>query len=348
MRKFNGYAAEAVKRGIKIYHLNIGQPDIITPDAYFQAMREFSEPVLAYTPSRGLPVLLDAVRGYYGNIGVELKDENILVTTGGSDLLFPTGDTEYRETKSLNAHACIKNREDFERYPCPDPDKADYSRLEKVAPYLPGNMKIMASSPDGLLENVINIVGYDNLCLMLYDDPELVRDIFDRVGSILLRHYEISASFDTVGILMINDDWGFNSQPMLSPAQMREYAFPWHKKMVEVAHRHGKPAVLHSCGQLESVMEDIIEDMKFDGKHSYQDNILPVEDAYRRWGGRIAILGGLDVDFLVRSEPEEITARARRMLEMAEEKGGYALGSGNSIPSYIPPEHYFAMLRAAF
>ena len=47
MRKFNGYAAEAVKRGIKIYHLNIGQPDIITPDAYFQAMREFSEPVLA-------------------------------------------------------------------------------------------------------------------------------------------------------------------------------------------------------------------------------------------------------------------------------------------------------------
>ena len=57
---------------------------------------------------------------------------------------------------------------------------------------------------------------------------------------------------------------------------------------------------------------------------------------------------GLDVDFLVRSEPEEITARARRMLEMAEEKGGYALGSGNSIPSYIPPEHYFAMLRAAF
>ena len=87
MRKFNGYAAEAVKRGIKIYHLNIGQPDIITPDAYFQAMREFSEPVLAYAPSRGLPVLLDAVRGYYDNIGVDLTDENILVTTGGSEAL---------------------------------------------------------------------------------------------------------------------------------------------------------------------------------------------------------------------------------------------------------------------
>ena len=87
MRKFNGYAAETVKRGIKIYHLNIGQPDIITPDAYFQAMRDFSEPVLAYAPSRGIPVLLDAVCGYYKNIGVELKNEDILVTTGGSEAL---------------------------------------------------------------------------------------------------------------------------------------------------------------------------------------------------------------------------------------------------------------------
>lgn len=87
MRKFNGYAAEAVKRGINIYHLNIGQPDVITPDAYFQALKDFSEPVLAYAPSRGVPALLDAVCKYYGNIGVELKDENVLVATGGSEAL---------------------------------------------------------------------------------------------------------------------------------------------------------------------------------------------------------------------------------------------------------------------
>lgn len=270
------------------------------------------------------------------------------VNSPGSGLHFTTGETDQKQTKSLNAHACIKSREDFDAYPWPDPDKEDYSPLEKVAPYLPGNMKIMASGPSGLLENVTDIVGYDNLCLMLYDDPELAQDIFDRVGSILLRHYEICAAYDTVGLLMINDDWGFNTQTMLAPQQMRQYVFPWHKKMVEAAHKQGKPAVLHSCGQLETVMEDIIEDMRYDGKHSYEDKILPVEEAYQRWGGRIAILGGLDVDFLVRSTPEEITQRARRMLRLTEEKGGYALGSGNSIPSYIPAEHYFAMTRAAF
>ena len=86
--------------------------------------------------------------------------------------------------------------------------------------------------------------------------------------------------------------------------------------------------------------------MKFDGRHSYEDKIIPVEEAYRRWGGRIAILGGLDVDFLIRSDEETIKKRARAMLDLAREKGGYALGSGNSIPAYIPKERYFAMTSA--
>ena len=207
-------------------------------------------------------------------------------------------------------------------------------------------MKLMVSGPCGVLENVISIVGYDNLCLMLYDDPELVQAIFDRVGGILLEYYEKCVVYDTVGLLMLNDDWGFNTQTMLSVADMRKYVFPWHKRMVEAAHRNGKLAVLHSCGYMADIMEDVIEDMKFDGRHSYEDNIIPVEEAYRRWGGRIAILGGLDVDFLVRSTPEEIVARAKNMLRLAEEKGGYALGSGNSIPYYIPNEKYFAMTSA--
>ena len=87
MRKFNPYAVETEKRGVKIYHLNIGQPDIITPDAYYQALRDFSEPVLAYAPAGGLPALLDAVRGYYEKLGVKLERKHILSTTGGSEAL---------------------------------------------------------------------------------------------------------------------------------------------------------------------------------------------------------------------------------------------------------------------
>ena len=161
-----------------------------------------------------------------------------------------------------------------------------------------------------------------------------------------MDYYEECAKYDTVGLLMVNDDWGFNTQTMLSVADMRKYVFPWHKKMVEAAHKNGKLAVLHSCGYMVDIMEDIIEDMKYDGRHSYEDNIVPVEEAYRRWGGRIAILGGIDVDFLSRRSEEEIRQRAQNLLDMCAEKGGYALGSGNSIPDYVPAAKYFAMTSA--
>ena len=87
MRKFNGEAVKAQEAGKRIYHLNIGQPDILTPAAFYEALKAFDQPVLAYAPSGGLPELLDAVRRYYARIGVELSRPQILPTTGGSEAL---------------------------------------------------------------------------------------------------------------------------------------------------------------------------------------------------------------------------------------------------------------------
>ena len=87
MRKFHPYAVAAAAAGKKIYHLNIGQPDVHTPDALYEAIRDFREPVLAYAPSPGMPVMLSAVETYYRNIGVQLDESDILITTGGSEAL---------------------------------------------------------------------------------------------------------------------------------------------------------------------------------------------------------------------------------------------------------------------
>ncbi len=90
IRKFAPYAEAAEARGIKIYHLNIGQPDIRTPDEFFDAIRAFSDPVLAYAPSRGIPEYLRAVKKYYASIGVEYDVTDLLATTGGSEALMFT------------------------------------------------------------------------------------------------------------------------------------------------------------------------------------------------------------------------------------------------------------------
>jgi hypothetical protein len=99
-------------------------------------------------------------------------------------------------------------------------------------------------------------------------------------------------------------------------------------------------------GSLDAFMTDIIDDIGYDGKHSYEDAIMPVEEAYDTYGSRIAILGGIDVDYVIRATPEEVYKRSCAMLERASGRGGYALGTGNSVPEYVPAEHYFAMTAA--
>jgi len=260
---------------------------------------------------------------------------------------FTKGEQEHKSTISLNSGNLITDWKSFEEYEWPTVADFDYDVLEQLKPELPDGMKIMFSGPSGVLENTIALMGFENLCVMIYTEPELVREVVDNVGRCLVEHYKIACEYDSVGLIMSNDDWGFKTQPMLSPDLMREYIIPWHKKIVETAHAAGRPCVLHSCGNLDLLMDDIIDDIGFDGKHSYEDAILPVEEAYERWGERIAVLGGIDMNYLCTADPSAITKRAEAMLERSMDRGGYALGSGNSIPDWVPEESYFAMIRAA-
>ena len=90
MRKFHPLAVNAVKAGKRIYHLNIGQPDIPTPGEYFDAVKQFDEKTLAYAASPGVPVLIDAIRDYYKKMGIEYDSNDIYITTGGSEALMYT------------------------------------------------------------------------------------------------------------------------------------------------------------------------------------------------------------------------------------------------------------------
>jgi aspartate aminotransferase len=87
IRKFYPYADAAKAQGKRIYQLNIGQPDVATPKAFYDAVQGFAQPVLAYAPSPGLPVLIEAVRAYYAGIGISFETGDILITTGGSEAL---------------------------------------------------------------------------------------------------------------------------------------------------------------------------------------------------------------------------------------------------------------------
>ena len=267
-------------------------------------------------------------------------------STSASSMGFATVGRPRDKTVSLNEGWCIHDWQTFEAYEWPDPDAYDYSMLNDIKPYLKDGMKAMVMGPGGVLENAISLVGYDNLCYMLYEEPELIKAVFDHVGSRLLRYYELALEYDVVGFICSNDDWGFNTQTFLSPADMRKYVLPWHKKIVDASHAAGRPVMLHSCGCFREVIDDTIA-AGFDAKHSYEDVIMPIEEAYEAWHDRIALLGGIDVDFIVREPAEAVAVRSRAMLERVKGRGGYMLGTGNSVPEYIPVEKYFAMIGEA-
>jgi uroporphyrinogen decarboxylase len=260
---------------------------------------------------------------------------------------FALDERHTERTVSLNTGQMIVDRDSFNRYPWPDPLQARFDLLDRLANYLPAGMKFITPQPVSILGGTINLLGYDNLCLLLYDDESLVSDVFGHVAERITAFHRQTMKHPAVGACLINDDWGFNQQTRISPDHLRRHVFPWYRQIVHEIHAAGKPAILHSCGNLETVMPDIIDILLFDGKHSFQDQIMPIEQVYQLYSSRIAILGGIDVDFMCRQTPEAIYRRSRNMLQLSERKGSYALGTGNSVPEYLPTEHYFAMLRAA-
>ena len=87
VRKLSAFADEAKRRGRKVYHLNIGQPDLATPAEYFEQIRSFNETSTEYLPSLGLPALIDSIQRYYSDLGICYNKNQIAVTNGGTEAL---------------------------------------------------------------------------------------------------------------------------------------------------------------------------------------------------------------------------------------------------------------------
>jgi len=230
----------------------------------------------------------------------------------------------------------------------PDSDHIfDYRLFEAIARLLPDDMKIIGGFAGGPMEHAMYLLGMERFFLAVHDNRDLIERLFQKLRTIFVGIAERLARIDAVGIMRIGDDLGNNQSTFISPYLLRKYIFPIYTELVEISHRAGKPFILHSCGNLENVMSDLIDVCRFDAKHSFQDNIIPITEVKRKWGARIALLGGVDVDSLARSSPAEIKDQATRIIKVCSAGGGYAFGSGNTITNYIPVANYLAMLEAA-
>lgn len=241
----------------------------------------------------------------------------------------------------------IKNWDDFERYPWPKIEDTDFFLVEYINSHLPEGMGLMSCHAGGVFEHTSAIMSIEGLCMTLCQQPDLVKAVADRVGGLLKEYHRHLLDLDNLIAVFQGDDMGFRTGPLIGPDDMRNYFLVWHKQYAEQAHAHGRPYFVHSCGNVETLMEYLISEARLDGKHSFEDAIMPVQHFQAKYGDRIAVLGGLDINILSAGTPDDVRRHTRFLMETCGGRGRYAIGSGNSIPSYVPLENYLAMLDEA-
>ncbi len=243
------------------------------------------------------------------------------------------------------ARVIIASREDYDRYPWP-PESAplDFKPFEKVAGLLPAGVKIVGGVCAGPYEWASTMLGTVGMAYLLADDPELVGEVFQRIGNLHVSAVRQLASMPGIGALRQGDDLGFKTSTFLGPDLLRKLVFPIYTRMAAAAHAAGKPFILHSCGNLNAVYDDLIDTCRIDAKHSFEDIILPVAEFKQRYGMRITPLGGLDVDKICRLPEAELRAYVRETIEACFHDGYWALGTGNSLTDYMPVEKYLMVL----
>ena len=247
----------------------------------------------------------------------------------------------------------IQSRADLEQYPWDELpgrfwDLAE-SHFNHLAACLPPGMKALGGVGNGVFEISEDLVGFEYLCYMQADDPELFADLFCRIGDLMVSIWTtfLKRHADPFAVCRFGDDLGFKTATLLAPRTLRQHVFPQYRRVADLIHRAGKPFLWHSCGNIFSIMEDVIA-LGIDAKHSNEDIIAPFDRWIELYGDRIGLLGGVDVDILCQKSPAEIVERVVDMgRRFRENSRGFALGSGNSIPDYIPVEGYLAMLEAA-
>ena len=200
MRKFHPFAVAAEAKGRKIYHLNIGQPDIETPAVFFDAVKDFKQPVLAYAPSPGVPELVEAVRGYYAKLGIELDSGDILAATGGSEAL------EMVMTAWFILMPLI-------------------ALFGGDATLFPANVtvnELLASGPDAVWSKFIRYIGAGavlagGIMSLISSLPLIVRTFKDAIGGYGKNGASTLRTEQDLSMYLLSAAWGYGSQELPAP-----------------------------------------------------------------------------------------------------------------------------------
>ena len=242
------------------------------------------------------------------------------------------------------SNGVISNFDDFEKYTFPNTSDFDYINFEKVKTLLPDGMGVVGQYGD-IFTMTWEMMGFESFSLALFENEDLIKNLNDRLGELVLSMFEYFAQSDVVDAIWYSDDIAYTNSLMVSPQVLDKYFFPWLKKIGDLAKRYNKPLIYHTDGILYDVFDKIIE-CGVDAIHPIEPKAMNIADVKQRYGNKLCLIGNIDVDLLSRGTVHEIRNNVIKNVEEAGFDGGYCVGSGNSIPEYVKLENYIAMIEA--
>jgi uroporphyrinogen decarboxylase len=329
------------------------------PPDITQLIKTLRREKASYIPIAELGIHPKIKERFLGKPLINLKDEVEFWNKAGYDYIklqpvfnfdpFSPG-SEINEEKTdvvrkwaSESEGLVKDFDDLEKIHFPRAEEINYANFEEVKKYLTDGMGVIGQYGD-IFTMTWEMMGFETFSIALFENPELVESLNQKIGEFVLSMFEYFVQSDAVDIIWYSDDIAYQTGLMISPVYLDKYFFPWLKKIGNLTKKYNKPFIYHSDGILYSVMDKII-DCGVDALHPIEPKAMEIAEVKEKYGKKLSLIGNIDVDLLSRGNKEEIRRQVLINIEKAGYNGGYCAGSGNSIPDYVKYENYIAMIE---
>jgi len=242
----------------------------------------------------------------------------------------------------------FEDYEEFNRkYPL-DPDdpyrENNYRVAKQVEAKCNGKLYFMPAIV-GMMEASWEGFGLENFSRILARKKE-AKKIFDDKGKFAVEMTKRLIDWGEDGAMLVFDDYGYKAGLFMSPRNYREYVIPWLKRICDTAHKGGIKVLLHSCGDINLIFEDIIN-AGVDALHPIEPTTAnPEYDIFKlkeKYGDKICFIGNVSPQDLSDKSPDDIREYTKKLLKYVAPGGGFILSSGHSINPAIKLENFLAM-----
>lgn len=242
----------------------------------------------------------------------------------------------------------IQDFEEYENFPLPDPDNPLRENLFKAAVQIEDQYQgkiCCAPAITGMMEMTWEGFGLENFSKLLVNRKN-AKKVFDDRGKFSVEMAKRIIEWGGSGPMVIYDDYGYKKGLFMSPKNYREYVLPWLKRICDTAHSGNLQVILHSCGDIYQLFEDIINS-GVDALHPIEPTTAnPDYDIFKlseKYGDKITLVGNVSPQDLSDQEPGKIEIYTKKLIKKLAPGGGFILSSGHSINPAVKLDNFLAM-----